>query len=68
MIISVQDYGKDILSVIQQKQCTVLGKYNCRGYDTFGPFKLVGGLCKCHPDEADIAGAVDFVGKITNKH
>lgn len=64
---SAGDYGKDILPVIQQKQCTILGTYNCRGYDTFGPFKLVGGLCKGHPDEADIAGAVDFVRKITDK-
>ena len=30
------------------------------GFDTFGPFKLIGGVSKGHPDEKDIAAAVDF--------
>ena len=25
-----------------------------KGYDTFGPFKLVGGIAKNHPDEKDL--------------
>ena len=32
----------------------------CLGYDTFGPFKLVGGIAKGHPTEAEIKGAVEF--------
>ena len=31
------------------KNCSVIGKYECLGFDTFGPFKLVGGLQKGHP-------------------
>ena len=34
---------------------------------TFGPFKLMGGLAKGHPDEADIAGAVAFYKEITEE-
>ena len=30
-------------------------------YDTFGPFKLVGGIAKGHPDDKDIQNAVEFV-------
>ena len=30
-------------------------------YDTFGPFKLVGGIAKGHPDEEDIKNTVEFV-------
>ena len=30
-------------------------------YDTFGPFKLVGGIAKGHPDDEDIKNAVEFV-------
>ena len=30
-------------------------------HDTFGPFKLVGGIAKGHPDEEDIKNAVEFV-------
>lgn len=38
---------------------------SCPGYDTFGPFKLVGGIKKGHPNEAEIDAAVNFQG-ITN--
>ena len=42
------------------KGCRVIGKYICTGFDTFGPFKLVGGLRKGHPDASEIEGAVKF--------
>ena len=44
------------------EQCgwKVLGEYGCRGYNTFGPFKLVGGTSKGHPTEEDLANAVAF--------
>ena len=32
-----------------------------KGYDTFGPFKLMGGIAKGHPDEEDIKNTVEFV-------
>nr|WP_330379432.1 hypothetical protein [Butyrivibrio sp. AE2032] len=31
-----------------------------KGYDTYGPFKLVGGIQKGHPTEDEIAEAVEF--------
>ena len=31
-----------------------------KGYDTFGPFKLVGGLAKGHPTQEENDGAVAF--------
>ena len=46
--------------VAQEKHCPVLGEYGCKGYDTFGPFKLVGGLAKGHPDERDLENARSF--------
>ena len=44
----------------KSRDCTDLGSYLCTGYDTFGPFKLIGGLKKGHPTEEEIQGAVDF--------
>lgn len=38
----------------------VLGEYGCFGFNTFGPFKLIGGIAKGHPDQSDIDGAVKF--------
>jgi len=32
--------------------------------DTFGPFKLVGGIAKGHPDENDVKGVIGFFRRI----
>ena len=53
-------YGKDIRSLIEDKNCKLVGEYSCQGYNTFGPFKLVGGTGKGHPTEEEIRDAVDF--------
>ena len=37
-----------------------LGEFGCRGYDTFGPFKLMGGIARGRPNEADLAAARAF--------
>jgi flavodoxin len=42
------------------KGAHVVGRFNCRGFDTFGPFKLAGGLRKGHPNAKDIEAAVVF--------
>ena len=47
-----------------KKGCRELGSFHCLGYDTFGPFKLVGGVAKGHPDEEEIAAAVEFYKKL----
>ena len=53
-------YFNAIRKIAKAKNCRELGTYQCLGYDTFGPFKLVGGIAKGHPDQKDIAGAVEF--------
>lgn len=55
------DFGKDIIQIIQKKKCTHNGTYGCRGFDTFGPFKIVGGLQKGHPTADEIQEAINFV-------
>ena len=52
---------KSIEQVLDKKHVSVVGKFGCKGYDTFGPFKLVGGIAKGHPDDKDIQNAVEFV-------
>ena len=43
-----------------ERGCPVLGEFGCRGYDTFGPFKLLGGIARGRPNEADLAAARAF--------
>ena len=53
-----------IRRIAGQKGCRELGSYHCQGFDTFGPFRLVGGIAKGHPTEEEISAAVDFYQKL----
>ena len=52
---------KSLEDILKEKRASVIGKFGCKGYDTFGPFKLVGGIAKGHPDIKDVEDAVCFV-------
>ena len=58
---------KSIEEVTASKHAVNIGYFGCKGYDTFGPFKLLGGIAKGHPDEKDIANAVAFYKKLEEK-
>ena len=57
-------YFEAIRKIAKAKDCREKGAYQCLGYDTVGPFKLVGGIAKGHPDEKDLEGAVKFYAEI----
>ena len=56
--------AKALGEIAREKGCPVLGEFSCKGYDTFGPFKLVGGIAKGHPDERDLEHARQFYREI----
>lgn len=56
--------ARAVAVVAREKNCPVLGEFSCKGYDTFGPFKLVGGIAKGHPDEKDLEKARCFYREI----
>ena len=47
--------------------CPILGSFGCKGYDTFGPFRLVGGIAKGRPDERDLENARAFFRDIKDR-
>lgn len=53
-------YANSVRARAEAKGCRVAGTYGCRGFDTFGPFKLIGGIAKGHPTQEEIEGAVRF--------
>lgn len=53
-------YTKAITEAVATHNATVLGEYGCFGFNTFGPFKLIGGIAKGHPDDKDLENAVKF--------
>ena len=59
-------YASSVSAKAAARGCKVLGVYGCRGFDTFGPFKLIGGIVKGHPTQNEIDGAVDFYGSLAD--
>ena len=57
-------YFDAIRKIARGKGCRALGAYQCLGYDTFGPFKAIGGIAKGHPNEKEIKGAVTFYERV----
>ena len=46
------------------KDAVIMGEYGCKGYNTYGPWKLIGGMNKNHPDKEELDGAVRFFESI----
>ncbi len=55
-----EKYSASMRKTAADKKCRVIGCYSCAGYDTFGPFKLIGGINRNRPNESDRNGAADF--------
>ena len=60
--------AKAVAEIAKEKHCPVLGEFSCKGYDTFGPFKLVGGIAKGHPNERDLKRARSFYRNLRETH
>ncbi|CAK7036062.1 MAG: hypothetical protein BACD_00115 [Bacteroides rodentium] len=61
------DFTKSIKKALEGKNAAVLGHFGCKGYNTFGPFKLVGGTSKGHPDQKDLDDVMAFYEKISEE-
>jgi len=47
-------------AITDSLDCSCLGTFFCKGFDTYGPWKLIGGINKKHPDQKDMEKAIDF--------
>ena len=61
------DFLGGIRAVAKKKKCPELGKYHCQGYDTFGPFRILGGIAKGHPTPLEVDAAVKFYKDLGKK-
>ncbi len=59
--------AKSVADEAVKKGADILGEYSCRGFDTFGLFKLVGGISKGHPSDEEIKSAEKFYEEIINQ-
>ncbi len=56
-----------IAKIVGEKNCKEVGRFQCKGFDTYGPFKIVGGIQKGHPDEKELQEAVSFYKELVSK-
>lgn len=54
------DPTRALARLVEARGSRVAGWYGCLGYDTFGPFRLIGGLAKGHPTPEEVEQAVRF--------
>lgn len=53
-------------SALLKKGYDVMAEFSCRGFDTWGPLWLTGGLNRKHPDERDIQRARQFALRLSH--
>lgn len=53
-------YTKAVREAVGKKSADILGEFGCFGFNTYGPFKLIGGIAKGHPDNTDYENALSF--------
>lgn len=59
--------ASELVKIAQERDAALLGEYSCKGYDTFGPFKLVGGAAKGHPTAQELEQARTFYHSLLEK-
>ena len=59
-----EGFTNSIKEIVLEKDAVILGTYGCRGYNTYGPWKLIGGMNKSHPTENEIQECVNFYEKL----
>jgi len=72
-IFSTSGYGTDqyhdeIRKTLEGKGYRVIGDFACKGWDTYGPFKLTGGINKKRPNEEDLMAAKEFGKNLLTKN
>jgi len=60
-----ESYNDSVKKELTEKGFEVIGSFACKGFDTYGPLKLVGGIAKGRPNEEDISRAREFAIKLS---
>jgi len=63
----IHDFHMALKKRLLKKGLNIIGEFSCRGFDTFGASRLIGGLHKGKPDEKDLKRAEDFARSLKDK-
>ncbi len=56
----INECDKQLKEKLLEKGFNIIGIFSCRGFDTYGPFKYIGGTSKGRPNEKDLEQAKSF--------
>ena len=57
-------FTESVKAAAMKKRATILGEYGCKGFNTYGPWKMIGGMNRKHPSEDEISSAVRFFASL----
>ncbi|WP_156727521.1 flavodoxin family protein [Streptomyces apocyni] len=57
-------FTRPLVQLLESKGFEVDGSFSCRAFDTWTPFKLVGGINKQRPNDGDLAAARAFAERL----
>ena len=58
------NFQNPLRNKLSKKGFKIIGGFSCRGFDTIGPFKLIGGISKNRPNKEDLKKAIDFAREL----
>lgn len=53
-------FTDSIKAVAIQKGAIILGEFGCKGFNTYGSWKVIGGMNKNHPSKDELEKCVEF--------
>ncbi|MFF5476739.1 flavodoxin family protein [Streptomyces sp. NPDC012935] len=62
--ISPAPFTRPLVRLLRGKGFEVDGSFSCRAFDTWTPFKILGGINKQRPNAGDLAAARAFAGRL----
>lgn len=60
----INNFNRQLKRKLLAKGFTISGVFSCRGFDTVGPLKLIGGIRKGRPNEQDLEAAANFAKEL----
>jgi flavodoxin len=63
----IHNFDKPLQKKLQRKGFDIIGRFSCRGLDTYRATKIVGGINKGRPNAEDLKQAEDFAKSLKNR-
>lgn len=62
--VKAKRYCNEARKIAKLKKAKIIGEFGCKGYDTYGPLKLIGGISKGHPNQKDLDNVIEFYANL----